>query len=117
MKDLADEFDKHRSHVTVPIIFILDCCRVRLDGDRSRSVARGTRDVSFDNSLGKAPNILMLYSTASGYIASDGDNESPHGAYTGLLIKYLLEMDTIERLAKRITRDLYLDPRYERMQV
>ena len=103
----------------VPIIFILDCCRLELGLAGSRSVvgSHGSAEIKGLSNLGSAANICIMYSTARGYLASDGGEGSENGAYTKYLLKHLPKVGTISELSTNVRRDLFEDPRYNKFQV
>src|SRR4051812_22782376 len=119
IEELIDLLSMSRTKVEVPIVFILDCCRVELGPGGGRTVVnmQGTRGVNVLSNRGGVANICIMYSTASGHIASDGGNGSKNGAYTEYLLKHLDQTTTISELSTAVRRDLYNDSRYRNMQV
>ena len=115
IKKVINMLSMKRKSVKVPIILILDCCRVELKPDGSRFVVDA--DIQDLNNFGNAANICIMYSTARGYTASDGGQESENGAYTGYLLKHLDKVRTISELSTEVRQDLFNDPKYRNMQV
>ena len=119
LKKVIKLLSKNRMSDKVPIIFILDCCRVELGsgGGRSAVDARGSAEIHDLSNLGSAANICVMYSTASGYTASDGGEGSENGAYTKYLLKHLGKVGTISELSMKVRDNLFNDPRYGKRQV
>src|SRR3954471_10553337 len=91
IEELIGLLSMSRTKVEVPIIFILDCCRVELGPGGGRTVVnmQGTRGVNVLGNNGGVANIYIMYSTASGHIMSDGRSRSDNGAYAEYLLKHL----------------------------
>ena len=119
IKEVIDLLSTNRMSIEVPIIFIFDCCRLELGPGGSRSVVgeRGSAEIQVLSRLESPVNICIMYSTAGGYMASDGGKGSENGAYTEYLLKHLGKVDTISELSTEVRRDLFNDPRYRNMQV
>ena len=115
IKKVINMLSMRRISVKVPIIFILDCCRVELKPDGIRFVVDA--EIQDLNNFGSAANICIMYSTARGYTASDGGQGSENGAYTGYLLKHLDKVRTISELSTEVRQDLFNDPKYRSMQV
>ena len=119
MKKVIKLLSASRTRDEVPIIFILDCCRLEigLAGSRSAVGTQGSAEIKVLNNLGSAANICIMYSTARGYMASDGGKGSENGAYTEYLLKHMGKVSTISELSTNVRRDLFKDPRYNKTQV
>src|SRR3954469_6422105 len=104
MKKVIKLLSTNRTSDEVPIIFILDCCRLELGLAGSRSVvgSRGSAEIKVLSNLGSAANICVMYSTARGYLASDGGKGSENGAYTEYLLKHLHKVGTISELSTNV---------------
>src|SRR5947208_109293 len=94
---LIDLLSRNRTKVEVPIVFILDCCRVELGPGGGRAIVnmQGTGGINVLSNRGGVANICIIYSTASGHAASDGRSASNNGAYTEYLLKHLDQTTTI----------------------
>ena len=117
IEDIISSLTRERTNIRVPIIFIFDCCRTPLQSDGSRSMTRGSGGIQALSNHGGTVNIYVMYSTASGHVASDGSSSSKNGAYTEYLLKHLVNMNTIYELSVAVRRDLFNDKRYKNMQV
>src|SRR5579859_1455350 len=67
MDSVISQLTKHRRNINIPIIFVLDCCRIEIGNDRSVFGSASLGLGGFNNPT----NIAILYSTANGYAASD----------------------------------------------
>jgi len=84
-----------RNNKKVPIIVILDCCRLKSNDDGNSF--KGSVD------LGQETNIAILYSTAEGHVAVDGSNNS-NSPYTKLLLENLVKGWTISEINSAIVK-------------
>ncbi len=119
IEELIDLLIMSRTKFEVPIIFIFDCCRIDLGPGGGRTVVNlhGTPGVNVLNNRGGVANIFIMYSTASGHIASNGGSGSNNGAYAEYFLKYLDQTTSISELSTAVRRGLFNDSRYRNMQV
>jgi hypothetical protein len=97
---VIDAMDEKRSS-GVPIICILDCCRIDI-GD-----SRWPRGGSAKNEKALS-NVCIMYATAHGHAAKDGE-EGGNGVFTERLLKYMDKPMTLMEIYTAIAKDFKKD--------
>jgi hypothetical protein len=98
--------DNSRETVDIPIILIVDCCRIGLgNGSRfvgdmtdSRGPALGGHDIA---------NIVILYSTVRTYVSADDVNGSINGPFADYFLTHLASQKDVGLLEKDIRGALW----------
>jgi hypothetical protein len=103
---VIDTLEEKRLKST-PIICILDCCRVDI-GDN-----RWPRGDPAKNE-GALSNVCIMYATANGHVARDGNiandgQKSTNGVFTKQLLKYMDSDLTLNDISIAIAKDLKED--------
>ena len=91
--------DSNSRGPNVPVIAIFDCCRSEI------SAAAASGRTHLPTSKGGPSNVYVIYATADGFTASDGE-EDGNGAFTQLLIKHMDMDEDIEEVSKAIRSEL-----------
>lgn len=91
----------------VPIIFIVDCCRIEVgkDGLACGDPIKTTVTQS---------NVYIMYATANGRVAMDG-KECGNGAFTERLLKYMDSNMTVMEIASAIVSEFEKELRGEQV--
>ena len=99
---MVEILTESRKSKELPIIIILDCCRsesqtgaIFNEGDSLQGTSVG---------IGREANIAILYSTAQGQVAMDGDEG--HSRYTRILLESLAKGLTLSEINHEITTRL-----------
>ena len=85
----------------VPIICILDCCRTNIGDNRWPHGDPAKND-------GALSNVCIMYATANGHVAKDGNN-STNGVFTERLLRYMDSHLTLIEVSIAIANDLKED--------
>ena len=101
LKWIIDILAGGRSSIDIPIIVILDCCRIEC----GPNVMEGTTRIRHELERHGPSNIFILFATAEGDIAADGP-EHENGVLTKSLLKHMKMGGDIVAVSQAITNDL-----------